>query len=127
MSTKSVTPVVSTNNNDNKASDKMQNPDTDVLVVSVESIKSLGLAFSLQDDFENESKFAVNFVELAVKSALKASCAKAIAAWDRAIDKYSKDHATMTREQIVNELLASKKMRRLKKLADAASEAKKTL
>ena len=122
--------TVAPNTETKKAAEVKQQQQTaehETLLVSIESVKHLGMAFAIQDDYENESKFAVAFLEKAIKATLKATCQQAIAKWDRNIDKYSKDHPTMNREQIENELLQSKKMRDDRKKALAAVEALKAL
>lgn len=129
MSTATVTKLVSAQSaiESNNAKENKQEEKTVTIVVTPETEGFLKKAFEIQDNYENESKFNKEACELAVKSFLKQTISRAVAMWERQIDAYSQDHVSLTREQCIKNLLDSKKMRDIKKLADLAVAAKKTL
>src|SRR6476646_6356111 len=73
--------------------------DQDVLIVNDATVSLLDKAYTMQDNFENESKCRRAFVLDAVRSHVKAECSRLIAAWDSAIAKTSKLHPTKNREE----------------------------
>ena len=65
---------------------------------------ALEAAFELQDDFENESKFRVEFLEQAVIALSKVNARARVNEWKRVVQKFAETHKTMTIEECELEL-----------------------
>lgn len=98
-----------------------------VVVVKSEVSGLIDKMYNLQDDIENPSKFQRAVIFDAVLNFSKVYCAKLIGEWERVIDKAQKLRPTMTREQVIEELLVSKKAQEMKRRATEAEALKKTL
>lgn len=96
---------------------KAENP---VITINPETLRMLGLAFGAQNDIENETKFVHSFLFDAVKARLLYMASANVNAWERAIHKHIDLHPTQTKEQAIEAMLASRKARELKELADQA-------
>lgn len=83
--------------------------------------------FDSQDDIENESKFQRAFIRAAAIQQAKTFCTRTIALWDRAVDKVSKSRPQLTREQVVAEMLVSKRAKKLFDASKIAAEVKKQI
>lgn len=81
------------------------------IVLHNDTLSVIGKMFTAQSDFENESKFQRVAMHTAVLAWAKQECRRVINAWENEITKFNKLHPTMTREQVQDELLASKKQR----------------
>lgn len=101
--------------------------DQDVLIVNDATIHLLDQAFTMQDNFENESKFNRAFVLDAVRAHVKAECSRILASWDAAIAKTGKLHPTKTRVECEALLLEGRKARELKAMVDVAASLKREL
>lgn len=121
MATKTVTPEVTREVKANLRENE------ELLIVNAEVLNMTASAFGIQDDIENQSKFVRAFLFEAVRNQLKVSTTRTIAQWEAVIDKAARLRPTMTREQVIVEVLASRKAKDLQQKAQAAAELKKTL
>lgn len=99
----------------NTTATKIENP---VVTINSETARMLALAFGSQTDMENETKFVHAFLFDAVKARLLYMASANVAGWEREVSKQQKLHPTQTREQVIESMLASRKARELKDLAD---------
>ena len=98
---KAVTPVVSNTVSPAKADE------TVTVVINKASADMLGVAFTLQRSFENESKFQRSFLYDACKGQLLYMARAAMQKWDGVVNKATKRFPTLTREQVVKQLRES--------------------
>jgi hypothetical protein len=87
------------------------------------------LAFSLQDDYENESQYRRDSLQDAAVMFLKAECARAISRWDNLVTKMSKTprYKTSTREQVEASLKDNPKCKPFWTIAQKAATIKKQI
>lgn len=87
------------------------------------------LAFSLQDDYENESQYRRDALQDAAVMFLKAECSKAISRWDNLVSKMTKTprYKNSTREQTEISLRDNPKFKPFYNVAVKAATVKKQL
>lgn len=93
-------------------------PEALLIAINEETNKLLDMAFGSQNDIENQTKFVRSFVYDAVIARLKYTAQANVNAWKAAVDKGTRLHPTQTREQVITDMLASRKAKELKELAD---------
>lgn len=98
-----------------------------ILIINSETRKMLDLAFSVQSDVENQTKFERGFAFDAVKSRLAYTANSAVATWEREVGKQQKLHPTQTREQVIADMLEGRKAQELKNLAEIGEQVKVSL
>lgn len=98
-----------------------------ILHKSTDSV--IKLAFTLQEDYENESQYRRDALQDAAVMFLKAECSKAIARWDNLVSKMTKTprYKTSTREQVEVSLRDNPKFKPFYSVAVKAATIKKQL
>ena len=134
MSTSTINPVVATEKN--KVEEKLIETKVTVIegketavIAHVAAIKFFTLAFSLQEDYENESQFIKDSMIDASRMFLRAECARSVSKWDNLVTKASKmqRYKNVGREKIDLQLRDNPKCRAIYQTAKKAAEYKAQL
>jgi hypothetical protein len=105
-------------------------PDQEIAaILTIQTDKIIKQAFSLQEDYDNESQFRRDALHDASILFLKASCQRAINTWDNLVTKHSKltRYRNVGREQVEASLRDNPKTRPYFQTAQKATAIKNAL
>ena len=96
------------------------------VVYSVETIvnnlpeehdKLMNQAFQCQAEYANETDFRTAFLLEAIKGRAKYIASGAVTAWETAVDRYTRLHTKLSREECIEQMLKMQSNRQLQELA----------